>query len=109
MKVPDTGIPPLYDEQKGLRELARQRLKRDPVTRAQVTIADGLAENMLRHFAAEDAELVGRALLVVAASVGVLAQEGFPPAVIVNVTGFAGARMIADGRAWSEAQGAPDG
>lgn len=102
-----THIPPLYDEEAGLREIARARLKRDGLTRAQVQLADGLAENMQRHFAAEETETAGRALLIAAASCASLAgsEENIPPQVIVNIIGFAAARMVADGRAWLGAQG----
>jgi len=95
-----TGIPPLYDEEQGLRELARHRLKKDAVTRIQVSIADRLAEHMQRHFSAEEIETAGRALLIGAASCGELANEEFPPAVIINILGFAAGRMVADGQAW---------
>ena len=100
------GIPPLYDEEAGLREITRARLKRDGLTRAQVQLADGLAENMQRHFSAEETETAGRALLIGAASCTALAnsQEDIPAAVVVNILGFAAARMVADGRAWLGAQ-----
>ena len=101
----DTGIPPLYDEEKGLRELARHRLKRDAVTRGQVIIADRLAEHMQRHFSAEEMETAGRALLIGAASCTQLAKDGLSSAVVVNILGFTAGRMITDGRAWTEAQG----
>ena len=101
-----TGLPPLYDEETGLREIARARLKRDGLTRAQVQMADGLAEAMQRHFSAEETETAGRALLIGAASCTTLARsEDIPAAVIVNILGFAAARMITDGRAWLGAQG----
>jgi len=100
----DTGIPPLYGEDKGLRELARARLRRDALTRHQVAIAGRLAELMHRHFAAEEAETAGRALLAGAASIAALAQEQVPPAVLCNIPGFAAARLVADGRAWLGAQ-----
>jgi hypothetical protein len=100
-----TGIPPLYDEEAGLREIARARLKRDGLTRAQVQLADGLAEAMQRHFSAEETETAGRALLIGAASCATLARSGeIPAAVVVNILGFAAARMVADGRAWLGAQ-----
>ena len=100
------GLPPLYDEETGLREIARARLKRDGLTRAQVQMADGLAEAMQRHFSAEETETAGRALLIGAASCTTLARsEDIPAAVIVNILGFAAARMITDGRAWLGAQG----
>ena len=101
----DTGIPPLYDEENGLRELARHRLKRDQLTRAQVRIADRLAEEMQRHFSAEETETVGRALLIGTASVGALQQEGVDASVLLNILGFAAGRLVTDGRAWTEAQG----
>ena len=101
------GLPPLYDEETGLREIARARLKRDGLTRAQVQMADGLAEAMQRHFSAGETETAGRALLIGAASCATLARDGddIPAAVIVNILGFAAARMITDGRAWLGAQG----
>lgn len=105
----ETGIPPLYDEENALREIARVRMKRDGPTRAQVIIADRLAEEMHRHFAADEAETAGRALLIGAASCGALAVEGIPASVILNVLGFTAGRMIADGRAWLGAQGSDDG
>jgi hypothetical protein len=105
----DTGPPPLYDEEHGLRELARHRLKRDEVTRAQVRIADGLAENMARHFSAEEMETAGRALLIGAASCVTLVNDELPASVIVNVLGFTAGRMIGDGRAWTETQGSERG
>jgi hypothetical protein len=102
----DTGIPPLYDEERGLRELARHRLKRDALTLHQVSIADKLAVNIERHFSAEETETAGRALLIGAASCATLARSGenIPVAVVVNILGFAAARMVADGRAWLGAQ-----
>ena len=105
----DTHVPPLYDEEKGLRELARHRLRRDPVTAAQVAIADGLAHNMRRHFAAEELETAGRALLLGAASCAELAEQELSAAVAANIIGFAAGRMVADGRAWLEAQGGSHG
>ena len=103
-----TGIPPLYDEERGLRELARHRLKRDALTLSQVAVADNLAVNIGRHFSGDEIETVGRALLVGAASAATLANDGIPAEVIVNVLGFAAARMISDGRDWLGAQdGAP--
>jgi len=105
----DTGIPPLYDEERGLRELARHRLKRDALTRGQVVIADQLAEHMQRHFSAEEIETAGRALLIGAASCAQLAQDELPSSVVVNILGFAAGRMVTDGRAWLDAQAGEDG
>jgi hypothetical protein len=101
----DTGIPPLYDEARALREVARARLKRDTLTCGQVTIADRLAGEMQRHFSAGETETVGRALLISAASCGALAGEGIHASVILNILGFAAGRLVSDGRAWTEAQG----
>jgi len=101
----DTGIPPLYDEEHALRELARARLKRDGLTLRQVEIADRLALHMQRHFSAEEAETAGRALLVGSASAAALAEEDVPATVVCNILAFAAGRMIADGRAWLGAQG----
>jgi hypothetical protein len=102
--MPDTHMPPLYDEGRGLRQLARHRLKRDALTLSQVSIADGLALNIERHFSAEEIETAGRALLIGVASGATLASDGIPAAVILNVLGFAAARMISDGRDWAGAQ-----
>jgi hypothetical protein len=99
-----TSIPPLYDEERGLRELARHRLKRDELTRQQVEIADRLAAHMVRHFSAEEAETAGRALLVGSASVTALAADGIPATVVCNILAFAAGRMITDGREWLSAQ-----
>lgn len=107
--VADTGIPPLYDEERGLRELARNRLKRDPVTVHTAAIADQLATHMKRHFSAEETETAGRALLIGAASVAALIEDEIPPAVILNVLAFAAGRLVTDGREWLTAQGAGDG
>lgn len=101
----ETGIPPLYDEEHGLREVARARMKRDALTRGQVVIADQLALHMQRHFSAEEMETAGRALLIGAASCGTLEQEGIQAPVILNILGFAAGRMVTAGRAWLEAQG----
>jgi hypothetical protein len=102
--MPDTGLPPLYDEERGLRQLARHRLRRDELTRGQVVIADQLAANVERHFAAEETETAGRALLIGTASVVALVEDGIPAAVIVNILAFTAARMISDGRDWLAAQ-----
>lgn len=104
----DTGIPPLYDEEKCLRELARARLRRDSVTCSQVAIADSLVANLERHFSAGETETAGRALLIGVASGAGLAAQDLPAAVILNILGFAAARMISDGRDWLGAQGAGD-
>jgi hypothetical protein len=100
----ETSIPPLYDEEKALRELARARLKRDELTRQQVAIADRLVVHMQRHFSAEETETAGRALLIGAASCSALAVEEIPGQVIMNILAFAAGHLIADGRAWLEAQ-----
>ena len=90
--------PPLYDVEHALAEVARNRKRRDDLTRAQVGIGDGLALHLDRHFAAEELETAGRALLIGAASVAALAGEGVPGEVLCNVLAFAGARLIRDGR-----------
>lgn len=94
-------IPPLYDIEHALAEIASQRRRRDELTRAQVGIADALALHLDRHFAAEELETAGRALVIAAASSASLASE--VPAehlgpLICNLLGFAGARLIRDGR-----------
>ncbi len=100
----DPALPPLFDTDLGLREMARARGRRDGLTRSQAQIGDGLAEYINRHFAAEEIETAGRALLIAASSVGGLVAEGVDrPEVIINIIGFAAARMVTDGRAWTEA------
>ena len=99
-----TQDPPLYDEAASLAELARNRLRRDEATRLQVQLADRLAGQLLRHFAAGEAETAGRGLLLGAASAIDLVNEGIHASVIVNVLGFAAARLVTDGRAWTGAQ-----
>jgi len=105
----ETEIPPLYDEERGLREVARARLKRGKLTRHQVVIADSLAEHMQQHFSAEEIETAGRALLIGTASCGAREREGIQASVILNILGFAAGRMVTDGRAGLDAQAGEDG
>ena len=100
----DTGMPPLYDEERGLRELARHRLKRDGLTRSQVALADRLADRIGRHFSAEETETAGRAILLAVANGATLANDDIPANAILNILGFTAARMIGDGRDWLSAQ-----
>lgn len=95
--------PKLYDVENALRELAKNRQRRDELTRQQVAIADRLAIHLDRHFAAEELETAGRALLIGAASVIALATEDIPSAVMCNVLAFAGDRLIRDGRTFGPA------
>lgn len=96
---------PLYDEQAGLRDIARARLERDELTRRQTEIADRLAVHMERHFSPEETETAGRALLIGTASCSALAQDGIPATVVMNILAFAAGRLIGDGRDWLTAQG----
>jgi hypothetical protein len=112
--VPDDApgvLPPLFDIDRGLRELARQRGRRDTLTRAQAQLGDGLAEFVNRHFSAEEAETAGRALMIAASCGGGLVNEGVDrPEIVINVIAYAGARLVTDGRAWADAgQGEADG
>lgn len=93
----DSLVPPLYDVDNARRELAKIRRRRDELTRQQASIGDRLATQMDRHFSAEELETAGRALVIAAGSVGVLAQEGIPASVVVNIIAFAGDRLITDG------------
>jgi hypothetical protein len=95
-----TGHVRLYDVEQALQEIARARLRPDELTRQQVAIADRLVIHLDRHFAAEELETAGRALLVGAASVGVLCVEDMQPQVLVNILAFAGARLVTDGRGY---------
>ena len=97
-------LPALFDTDRGLRELARARGKRDTLTRSQAQIGDGLAEYINRHFSAEEIETAGRALMIAASCAGSLTEKGINrPEIILNIISFAAARMVTDGRAWAEA------
>lgn len=100
----DDGRVLIYNIDKALKEMARARVRRDPVTQGQVAIGDKLAGYMIHHFSPEELETAGRALIVGAASIATLTLADLPPAILCNVLGFAGARMVQDGRAWE-----PDG
>lgn len=95
------GFEPLYDVEAGLAQLAQSRRLRDHVTRATTELADRLAHCLEPHFSAEELESVGRALVVTAASIGALAarEPTMQPAVLVNLVGFAGQRLVVDARA----------
>jgi hypothetical protein len=108
--TPEPALPQLYDVDLGLREIARQRGRRDTLTCAQVQLGDALAEYVNRHFSPEEVETAGRALLIAASSSGSLITEGVTrPEIIINVIGFAAARMVTDGRAWADAGEAESG
>ena len=104
--MPDTNLPPLYDEGASLRQLARHRLKRDELTVTQVALADALAGHIQQYFSAEETETAGRAILIASASAGGLLEQhpDVPPAVLLNILGFTAARLVTDGRAWLDAQ-----
>lgn len=99
----DGTVPP-YDVDKALKEMARARVRRDPLSHAQAQIGDKLATYLTDHFSPEELETAGRAALIGAAGIGALAADQLPASVLVNVLGFAGARLIQDGRAWEPAQ-----
>jgi len=92
--------PRLYDVDNALAEIAKARARRDELTRQQVAIADRLAIHLDRHFAAEELETAGRALVIGAASIAALANEDIPGAVMCNILAFGGARLILDGRSF---------
>jgi hypothetical protein len=110
-EAPESALPPLFDIDKGLREMARHRGRRDTLTRSQAQLGDSMAEYLSRHFSAEEIETAGRALLVAASCAGHLVAEGVNrPEVIINIIAMAAARMVTDGRAWTEAgNGETDG
>jgi hypothetical protein len=108
--VADTGTQPLYDEEFGLRQIAKFRLRRDAPARGAVQLADQLAEHLTRHFSAEETETAGRAVLIAASGIEYMRQEGLEnPVALVNVLCLAAARLVSDGRAWLDAQGSTDG
>lgn len=88
----------LYDVEAALRAAAHYRRRNDKATRAQVELADRLATNMTKHYP-EGLEQAGTALVLAAASLGVLAAEKVTPEVIINILAFAGQRMVLDARA----------
>lgn len=96
----------LYDIEQGLTEAAKFRRRRDEASRAQITIADRLADHLLRHFGPEAEETAGLALVVGAASIGALAVQDIPSSAVVNVLALAGQRLVADARA-CDAAGRP--
>lgn len=98
----DAHTPPLYDVDKAMREIARARRKRDTLTSGQAYFGDQFASSMNRHFAAEEIETAGRALLIAAGYAAELCKHGTPPQMIANILGFAGDRLIRDGRAMTE-------
>jgi hypothetical protein len=102
--APETDLPPLFDVDRGLRDMARARGRRDTLTRGQVQLGDSMAEFIDRHLSPEETEPAGRALMIAASAAGSLVAEGVNrPEVILNIIGFAAARMVTDGRAWTDA------
>ena len=107
------GPIPLYDVDVALAELARQRLKRDALTRGTVQLSDSLTEHLLRHLAPDETETAGRALLIAVASIASLVVEAqylgdeLAAEAALNIIAFAGGRMVTEGRAWTDA--APPG
>jgi hypothetical protein len=93
--------PPLYDVDNALQLLARHRRRNDPLTRQTVLIADKLATHMARHFTPEQADTAGRALVIAAGSVGILAQSTKDPMAQVNanIIAHAGHRLVLDAEA----------
>lgn len=97
--MPDTATePPLYDVAAALKMLARTRRRNDPLTRQTVLIADKLATHMARHFTPTEADTAGRALVIAAASIGVITKTATDLTVqaSANVIAFAGHRLILD-------------
>lgn len=87
----------LYDIEDALREVARARRRRDPLTAETARLADQLASRLAQHFGPEATETAGLALVLAAASLGVLAEV--PTVVAANLVAFAGQRLVADSRA----------
>lgn len=97
----DTETPALYDVERGLREVARYRRRRDELSRATADLGDRLAANIARHFGPEATETAGLALVLAGASVGAL--DGVPVRVVAGVLALAGQRLVGDARAAEEA------
>lgn len=98
-----TPIRPLYDVEEALRQMARQRRKRDPLSVAQAELGDKLASHMVAHFGPEAVETAGLALIIGAASVAAL--KDMDPAVVCNVLAYTGQRLVLDARAADSAAG----
>lgn len=94
-------VVPLYDVEEALRQMARQRRKRDPLSVAQAQLGDKLAANMVRHFGPEAVETAGLSLVIGGASV--VALKDLDPAILCNVLAYAGQRLVVDARAGDEA------
>jgi len=91
-------FPELYDVEAALLEVARARRRRDEPTIAVAQLAERLSSNLVRHFGPEATETAGLALVIAAASIGVLVREGIPAEAITNLLAFAGQRIVVDAR-----------
>lgn len=92
-------LPPLYDVENALTELARARRRRDELTTETTRIADRLAASISRHFGPEALETAGLAMVIAAASACALALGDDQAIVTCNVMMFAGQRLVLDARA----------
>lgn len=92
------NLPPLFDLDRALADIARARKSTDLVTVTTVRLADDLAVNVARHFAAGDLETAGRAMVLGACSAQAIAQRANDKVAIVtlNLVAFAGQKLVTD-------------
>ena len=88
-----------YDLENGIREMARARSRDDALSVETMRLADLLVDGMRREFGSTlDMETCGKALVIAASSVVPLCDPDIPPAVIANMIGFAGERLVREAR-----------
>ena len=93
-----------FDFDRALREVTRHRSKRDQVTPAQAQLGDRLATRAAAEFGPEALETAGLGILLGASIAAELVREGIEqPAILANVLGFIGERLVRDARAAEEA------
>lgn len=97
-----TTVP--FDFDRALREVTRHRTRRDQATMAQRDLGDRLATRAASEFGPEALETAGLGILLAAGVAAELIREGIEqPAILANVLGFIGERLVRDARAAEEA------
>jgi len=88
-----------FDIENGLREIARARAVADPLMWETALLADKLVAGVRGDFEGVlDMEMCGKAFVIAAASVMPLCTPDIPAAVIVNLIGMAGERLVRQAR-----------
>lgn len=98
-----------YDVERGIHELFWARARGDLLMTETARIADKIADGFRADFDTTlDMEMVGKALVIVAASVSPFANDReMPPAVIANMIGLAGENLVRTARVRAAEGGAP--